>query len=250
MKPMKNNGGVQAFLAADGLSIKEKQKPTLTILDELDATGLPYGIKINLDLVTLLGLKGAVELVQGYDRPIFVDLKMKNGKGTMSRVAQQLVNLEVDFFNVYAIADSQLSGVVEVVEDTNTKVIGVSELTHYANTHYQKHYQRDIGPETILLVKTVIDAKLHGALFPGTQLETVMRNVPGAASIMRVNPGIRKKGYTGKKHQQDITAAEAEDKGATHVVLGSIVMKDKNPAKALELSLADLRGEPQPTEGT
>ena len=109
-------------------------------LTQVDRTN--FGFKLNLDFIlntALLGDRKPFERVLKLGRPIFADLKMWNGKRTMTSIAEGLIKTGIDYFNVYSLADAPfLKAVVEATNGTKTKVLGVTVLTHYDEDYCQR----------------------------------------------------------------------------------------------------------------
>ncbi len=214
------------YVAADNLSGDEEK--TLDILQILCGTGLHFGIKINLDYILRHGYERAFRLIKYYKRPIFVDLKMCNGTRTMVDIAKALVWYEVDFFNVYALADSLLPKVIEATRSSKTKVLGVTVLSHFDDDYCWKHFKRSFVDLVHHLTQTTIDVGCDGSILPGTALDAV-----AALDIPKWATGVRDSAYADDRHKQKIEPAVAKEKKAEVIICGSPIMYAADPVGAL-----------------
>jgi len=222
------------FVAADGLSSEEGE--TRNILWGLVGAGLQFGIKVNLDYILQHGYARAFSDLRVYDRQLFVDLKMWNGKRTMVDVAKAMVGHEVDFFNIYALADSEIPPVIEVTRGTKTKVLAVTVLTHYDDAYCQRHFQRSLWEAVRHFGETAVELGCDGIILPGTVLDAVAH-----LDTVKVVPGVRPLWYKDTRHSEEIEPSVAKKKGADIVVCGSPIMKSDDPAAAMKRILQELQ---------
>ena len=225
------------FVALDGLA--ENRRKTLEFAQQLlrGTTQRNFGFKLNLDFLLRQGVVRAVREIRCAfpGRQIFADLKMWNGKRTMRSIAKTLIDNEVDYLNVYALADDLLSEVVRVAEGSKTKVLGLTVLTHYTEDYCQKHFRRSLRETVQHFAKVVLDAVGDGIILPGTTLEVVQD-----LKTIKAVPGIRSEWYTDTRHEQEITAKEAVSGGADILVCGSPIMKSSDPVRALIRVLSEM----------
>ena len=85
-----------------------------------------FGFKINLFSVAdfnprALSAYDFTARIQDLGKPVFVDMKMRNGGGTMAYVAEGCVNLGVDVINAYIDTGPKFVGKLrDIVNGTNT----------------------------------------------------------------------------------------------------------------------------------
>jgi len=229
MKPLLLN-------ALDDLAGKEEK--TLEVAEQLLKVEGNFGFKVNLDYLLNpgKGLKALLGPIQQFGRPVFADLKMWNGTRTMASVIENLVDLGVDYLNVYALADELLPKAIQVTEGTKTKVLGLTVLTHFNEAYCQKHFRRSL-PETVRhFAEVAVEAGCHGIILPGTALEAV-----ADLDTIKVVPGVRPTWYKDTRHEEEVEPRVAAEKGANVLVCGSPIMKSENPAEALRRILADIQ---------
>lgn len=222
------------FIALDGLA--EKEKETLKIAERLSEIEGNFGFKINLDYLLKKGIQDAVENVKQFGKPVFADLKMWNGGRTMTSVIENLVSMEVEYLNIYALADDLLPEVIKIVGDSKTKILGLTVLTHYSEDYCQKHFHHSLRGAVRHFAQVAIEVGCHGIILPGTTLEIVQD-----LEIIKVVPGIRPEWYEDTRHKQTVTPSEAILNGADVIVVGSPITKDKNPPEALRRILREVK---------
>lgn len=220
------------WVALDGL--KDKSGQTLQTAEQLAEVDGTFGFKINLDYVLAVGYEIAVNTIERFGQPIFVDLKMWNGGRTMSSIVADMVQLGVDYTNAYALADKELARAVKAAEGTDTEVLGLTVLTHYDDAYCRKHFLRSLSDTVAHFAEVSRDVGCRTVILPGTTL--------GAVADIEVGtcvPGMRPEWYSDSRHSEEITPFAAKEAGVDMGVCGSPVMKSPNPAEALQKVLAD-----------
>ena len=124
------------FIALDGLGGR-KHNEIMDIATNLSKVSGPIAVKINLDgfFDEDSTLKDILSGLKKLGLPIFADLKMWNGKRTMTDVVRRLGHYGVDYINIYALADQELAAVVEKVEMLPIQILAVTVLTHYDESY-------------------------------------------------------------------------------------------------------------------
>jgi len=225
------------FVALDDLDKKERD--TLEVAEQLSAVDGSFGFKVNLDYLLKYGLEGsvsAVKRIQYFGRPIFADLKMWNGTRTMRSVIEILVANEIDYLNVYALADELLPGAIQATDGSKTKVLGLTVLTHFSEAYCQKHFRRTLRETVRHFAEVAIDKGCHGIILPGTALEVVKD-----LKTIKFVPGVRPKWYKDTRHEEEVEPRIAVEQGADNLVCGSPIMKDPDKIGALKRILVEMR---------
>ena len=224
------------FVALDDLDKKESQ--TLEIAGKLSGIEGDFGFKINLDylLNPEKGLRTTIAPIQQLGCPVFTDLKMWNGTRTMASVIENLVALEVDYLNVYALADNLLPKAIKITEGTKTKVLGLTVLTHFDEGYCQKHFRRSLKETVRHFAEVAVGAGCHGIILPGRALDAV-----ADFDTIKVVPGVRPTWYKDTRHEEEIEPRVAAEKGANILVCGSPIMKSGNPVESLRRILTEIQ---------
>ena len=227
------------FIALDGLHSREKE--TLKIAEQLSAVPGPFGFKVNLDYLLNLGVSVRTSLrwIRRLGRPVFADIKMWNGPGTMESVIGILVEAGVEYTNVYALADNLLPPALKVAEGTKTKVLGLTVLSHYSEGYCQKHFYRSLAETVRHFAIVALEAGCHGIILPGTALDIVQD-----LKTIKAVPGIRPIWYKDTRHEEEIQPGEAVKKDANILVCGSPIMKTPDKVAALKKVLFEMTRQP------
>ena len=226
------------FIALDDLAAKEKE--TLEAANQLSETEGPFGFKANLDYLLKHGLEGltsSVKKVQQFNRPVFTDLKMWNGTRTMRSVIEMLVDSEVEYLNVYALADDLLPGAIQATEGSKTEVLGLTVLSHFSEDYCQRHFRRPLNETVRHFAEIAIDRGCHGIILPGTTLDVVED-----LKTTKIVPGVRPKWYQDTRHKETVEPGMATKGGADGVVCGSPIMKSVSKIAALAKILSEMKG--------
>ncbi|HLB50802.1 MAG TPA: orotidine 5'-phosphate decarboxylase / HUMPS family protein, partial [Patescibacteria group bacterium] len=129
----------------------------------------PYGMKLNLDLVTkdwsIIRRMGDFT-----GRPIFVDMKMWNGKRTMAEIVQAVADEGGAMVNAYASAERLLEKASEVARDTGVVLLGVTVLTHYDDAYCRRIYRRSMNDTVRMFAEMSMRWGCNGYILPGTTL--------------------------------------------------------------------------------
>lgn len=221
------------FVALDGA-----EGHVIKRASELSRVEGNFGFKVNLDylLNPKKGLETTVGNIQQYDKPVFTDLKMWNGTRTMAEVIKNLVDLGVDYLNVYALADDLLPKAIEMTKNSKTKVLGLTVLSHYDDAYCQKHFRRTLKDTVRHFAEVAIKTGCHGIILPGTTLG-IVRALKG----IKVVPGVRPKWYKDTRHKQEIEPSAAIENGADMLVCGSPILKSPNHIEALKRVLLEMQ---------
>jgi orotidine-5'-phosphate decarboxylase len=221
------------FIALDGLTTEPMT--TIGMAEKLVSVDRPFGFKVNLDFFLFNGIPETIRILEHLGRPIFADLKMWNGTRTMVDVVAELA-LHVDYLNVHALADSQVTKAIAVAEAKAARVLGVTVLTHYDEEYCQKHFKRTLAATVHHLAITATGSGCHGIILPGTVLQFV-----NDIRTIKVVPGIRPTWFADKRHAQPVTPAQALKDGADVLVCGSPITKSDDPVGSLKRVLDEMQ---------
>lgn len=206
-------------------------------IDKIASVNGYYGIKINLDLV-IKDFSVIGRVAQKTNKPIFVDLKLWNGKRTMRETITEVANNGAAMVNVWALADSMLEDAVKVAEEKGLTILGITVLTHYNNDYCRKFHNMDMPDLVRLLAETSLRWGCDGYILPGTMLDAVS-DLGG----IKFNPAVRPEWFADKKanfQEQEFQPGEAIRRGSHIVSCGSPVFKSPDPAEALSKILKEV----------
>jgi orotidine-5'-phosphate decarboxylase len=226
----------ELFVAVD----YTKKEDVHELIQKLEPVKGDFGYKINLDLLLLENGIGVVDEFIAYGRPIFVDLKMWNGRRTMSAIVDKLASTGVALTNIYAHAGADfLQGAVDAVDGRDLKILGLTVLTHYTEADTQRLYKRDFRSAARMLAEIAEDGNCYGIVVPATVLDVV-----SDLDLTNLTPGIRPIWYENRKdnwQSQTVTPAIAKENGSDFLVCGGPIRKAQDPAEALRKTLVELK---------
>ncbi|MDR3215592.1 MAG: orotidine-5'-phosphate decarboxylase [Bacilli bacterium] len=115
----------------------------------------PIFVKVGMELFYSEG-KNIIEEIKALNHHIFLDLKLHDIPNTVASALQVLKPLAIDIINVHCAGGYQMmKAAQEVFKDTDTKVIGVSQLTSTSSTMLH---------DELLIKESMIDTIISYAL--------------------------------------------------------------------------------------
>ena len=152
-----------------------------------------YGFKINLDSIAdfspnALNPNSFIRRIStNGSPPVFIDMKMWYGGRTMENIARGCADLGVSIVNIYSHAGGKfMRRVAQSLEGSNTRLFGLTVLTHYTDADTQRLYGKSLGEAVRMLAQMSYDNGAQGIILPGTQLD-VVSDIP----LLKLCPGIR-----------------------------------------------------------
>ena len=204
-----------------------------------------FGYKINLDFFFPPSYEtaDAYKTIVGFGKPLFIDLKIWNGKRTMHSVAKSLLDYtggdQIKFINAHCQAGEKFLQKMKEATADRAQLLGVTVLTHYTDEDCQRMYGRNLADSVRMLAEIGQRGGVDGFILPGTALLIVED-----MGLLKLNPGIRPAWYKDKKanaQEQTVTPAEAIHGGADILVAGSPIFKSQyRPREALEKILGEM----------
>ena len=203
-----------------------------------------FGFKINLDSIASFSQDAlnpyyVIKQLSKTGKPIFVDMKMWNGGRTMETIAKGCADLGIDIINIYPHSGLKFGERVKrALDGSNTKLFGLTVLTHYTDKDTQKLYGKNVRDSVRMFAEMNKEFGVDGIVVPGTQLDVVQD-----FSYLKLCPAIRPEWYEDKKaneQEQTITPMEAISHGADYLVVGSPILKSDKPSEALERILKEI----------
>ncbi|MBM4194646.1 MAG: orotidine-5'-phosphate decarboxylase [Gemmatimonadetes bacterium] len=232
--------------------------PTLAAAKELVGRLGPGAdfVKVGLQLFVREG-PGAVEWLRADGRRVFLDLKLHDIPNTVERAAASAAALGVELLTVHASGGADMmraavagasgasgaSGAIGAAGAVRTGVIGVTVLTSFSETAYAESLGIpgvSIAARAMHFAAAAKASGLRGVVCSGQEVREIRSACgPGFGTLV---PGIRLVGAESHDQARVATPSEMRDAGATWVVLGRAVTAAEDPAAALALVRAALRG--------
>lgn len=217
-----------------------ERSENLNLAGKLSEVGDQFGFKVNLDHYTLWGLP-YVQEVQGYGKPVFVDLKINNGPRTMINALTPLAEAGVDHTSVWTFADRLISPTVEALRDiegSQLRVLGVTVTSRFDDEYCLNNFGRSLEDSVHHFTEVAIEVGCDGVILPGTCLGAI-RDIETVKLVSGIRPLTLRGDST--QQRQVITPQEAIANGADILVCGSPIRESRDPIRALRTVLSQMK---------
>jgi orotidine-5'-phosphate decarboxylase len=202
----------------------------LTLADELaGAVGM---MKIGLQAFTALGPSLVGEL-RSRELSVFLDLKYHDIPNTVGHAVAEAVRLGVSFLSVHTSGGVEMmQAAVRAAAHSGTTILGVTVLTSQDDASLAETGV-DAGVETAVLrlCDLAVRSGLGGVVASPREIASIRERHGEALTI--VTPGIRGPGDPRGDQRRTMTAREAFDAGASHLVVGRPITAAANPREAV-----------------
>ncbi len=172
------------FLALDFNSVDKALKTTDQTKDYL------AGIKIGLELYSIIGLKGLKEF-EKFNLPIFLDTKIFDIPNQVAKTLKIISEYKfIKYFTIHALGSIEmLLAAQKIVNNTNLELLAVSVLTSWNKKDLENTgINSDIDDQVKLLIKLACKAKISGVIASAKDIN-LARQVSKEIKIFC--PGIR-----------------------------------------------------------
>jgi orotidine-5'-phosphate decarboxylase len=187
-------------------------------------------LKIGYQLFYATGKDFVSELINNGYR-IFLDLKLHDIPNTIFCAIKSLIELNVEFITIHAAGGiKMMEAAVEAVEDSDTKLLAVTQLTSID----QKTLESELLIDRKLIdvvnhyAINALESGIHGVVCSALESKYIKEKI--SADLITVTPGIR---IGQNKHDQSrvITPRGAHANMADYIVVGRPITKAKDPVK-------------------
>jgi len=204
----------------------------------------------NYDVWLKVGLRTYVRDGEGFlkslkkinpDFKIFLDLKFYDIPNTMADVAESVMGLGVDMFNVHATAGKRaMKEVMQRLQkyDKRPIVLAVTALTSFDEDEFVNIYQSGISQKADQFAKDAYDSGLDGVVCSAFESKSI-KNIT-SDKFMTLTPGIRPFGEEVGDQKRVADVNFAKKAMVDFIVVGRPIYKSKNPADVVEKILQQL----------
>ena len=187
------------------------------------------GLKLGLEFFMANGPLG-VEAMVAFGLPIFLDVKLHDIANTVAGAARALARLDVAIVNVHAAAGRAAMAAVRDALPPSTAVIAVTVLTSFdAADLAAGGVDRPVADQVARLAASARSAGLQGIVCAGAEAAASHAAWPDA--IIAV-PGLRPAGGAVGDQKRVMTPRQAQDAGASLLVIGRPITAAPDPAAA------------------
>jgi len=183
---------------------------------------------------------------QGKD--VFLDLKLHDIPNTVGQSLAALTGLGISMLNVHAsggpammvAAAEAVKNKADVMKIERPKLIAVTVLTSINSSEWDAlGYNLDLSKQVVHLARLAQCAGLDGVVASPQEAKQI-RTACGDDFII-VTPGIRPKGAAINDQSRIASPASALRDGAHHLVIGRPITKARDPRKAVQDILQEMR---------
>ena len=185
-------------------------------------------LKVGMELFYREGIP-MIEYLKKEGHQIFLDLKLHDIPNTVTSAMKNLKDLGIDMINVHCAGGSKMmKDASEVFKDTNTKVIGVTQLTSTSQDMLENELKINLPMEDVVIkyAKLAQDAGLSGVVCSGWEAKAIHENTSN--EFLCVCPGIRLE-LSDDDQVRVVTPKNARELGANYIVVGRPITKADNP---------------------
>lgn len=187
------------------------------------------GLKLGLEFFMANGPLGVAAMAT-FGLPIFLDVKLHDIANTVAGAARALARLDVAIVNVHAAAGRAAMAAVRDALPPSTAVIAVTVLTSFdAADLAAGGVDCPFADQVARLAAAARSAGLQGIVCAGAEAAASRATWPDA--IIAV-PGLRPTGGAAGDQKRVMTPRQAQDAGASLLVVGRPITAAPNPAAA------------------
>src|SRR5437879_3738732 len=164
---------------------------------------------------------------------VFLDLKWHDIPNIVASAVSAARELGVSMTTVHCLGGRAMLTAAAAAAGPELALVGVTVLTSHDAAELESVLGRgvpDVGFEAERLARAAIQAGLRGVVASGQELG-LLREALGPEPWI-VGPGIRSNGEPAGDQMRTISPADAERRGATHLVVGRPITGASDPAAA------------------
>ena len=199
------------------------------------------GVKIGLEFFAAHGKAGvrAVKESLPADVSLFLDLKLHDIPNTVAGSLNAVKDVSADYITIHAAGGrDMIKAAVEAVEDTSTNILCVTVLTSLTDQDIRVFSEKDVKETALSIAENAVQAGAHGLVCSAHEI-AAMREKFGDDIVLMV-PGIRQTRDAAHDQKRVMTARQAIEAGASHLVIGRAVTQNQNPKSAAEQILESI----------
>ncbi len=187
-----------------------------------------FAIKLGLEFFIANGIEG-VKKIEEIGIPIFLDLKLHDIPNTVAKSINILKHLNLCMLTIHISGGAQMMQmVVNALNDTKVKIIGVTMLTSLANDDLLKmgFDNKTIDEHVINLSRLALRSGLDGVVCSGHEITGIKRSF--GKDFIVVVPGIRLSDENNDQ-KRIMTPVQAMNLGADYLVIGREITNSNDP---------------------
>ncbi len=166
---------------------------------------------------------------------IFLDLKLHDIPNTVAQAVKAMRDLEVRFLTIHTTGGgAMLKAAQEMVDGSSTTLLGVTVMTSLdEKTLHEVGVDQSVQDQVVRLAKLSAANELGGLIISPLEIELLRKEL--GQKVKLVTPGIRGANDKMGDQKRTLSAMEALQRGADHLVIGRPVTQAANPLEAVQL---------------
>lgn len=189
-----------------------------------------------------------IKYLKGYNKKVFLDLKLHDIPNTVGSAVRVLTALDVDMMNLHVTGGREMmKAAVKAAKEAACEldkeppaIIGVTVLTSIGSSEWQElNYKLSIKEQVIEISKLAKDAGLSGVVASPEEAGAIKKACGN--DFLIVTPGIRMAGDSKDDQSRIATPKDAMKEGATHIVVGRPINRADDPKAAAKAIIENMR---------
>ena len=170
---------------------------------------------------------------------IFLDLKFHDIPQTVSSAVRAAVDLGVRFLTIHAGGGLEMMQAAQAaVKGSRTEILAVTVLTSLDDGALRQiGFDRTAADQVIRLARLAVLADVRGIVCSPHEISLIREQVQERVRL--VTPGVRSGSDTAGDQKRTLSASEALQRGADHLVIGRPITKAPDPVAAAQALLAE-----------
>ncbi|MGH1370129.1 MAG: orotidine-5'-phosphate decarboxylase [Maritimibacter sp.] len=196
--------------------------------------------KIGLEMLMGGGLALARELIDEYDKRIFLDMKLFDIGNTIEGAVRGLKDYGLDFLTVHG-DPHVVRAASEGKGESDLKILAVTILTSLERADLDAALMQpgDVQGLVVERARRALEAGADGVISSPREA-AMIRALPEAKGKLIVTPGVRPAGAELGDQKRVATPGQAIQDGADHIVVGRPITRAPDPRLAAQAILSEL----------
>lgn len=170
---------------------------------------------------------------------IFLDLKWHDIPQTVAHAVEAAKKLDVRFVTIHASGGLEMMQAAQkAVEGSRTQILAVTVLTSLDDGALRQiGFDRTTEEQVIRLARLAVLAGVHGLVCSPHEIAPIRQQIQEPVTL--VTPGVRSAKDQANDQKRTLSAAEALQRGANHLVIGRPITKAADPVAAAQALIAE-----------
>jgi len=170
---------------------------------------------------------------------IFLDQKWHDIPQTVAHAVKSAVALDVRYVTVHASGGLEmLQAAREAVKGSRTEILAVTVLTSLDDGALRQiGFDRTAADQVVRLARLAVLAGVEGLVCSPLEIDLIRHQIQEPVKL--VTPGVRSAKDGAQDQKRTLSAAEALQRGANHLVIGRPITKAADPVAATRMLMAE-----------